>query len=190
MDSFSLRSCLYGLRYDTITAPICSLRTTLSNSCVMLTFLETCTVTDRACRLTWEQVFCTEANRWLEWQSSKCPILWLLLYFPLTSSVQHKPYQYRYHFRRSEGNLQIYEYWRKKRKSCRIFVAVPCCMLFQSLIYCSNSCTSLHFKILKSHTKTLKICPCMFRSPLKPSSGGPWPYFAKLLNWNVDLHLL
>jgi hypothetical protein len=26
----------------------------------------------------------------------------------------------------------------------------------------------------------------MFRSPLKPSSGGPWPYFAMLLNWNVD----
>ena len=21
----------------------------------------------------------------------------------------------------------------------------------------------------------------MFRSPLKPSSGGPWPYFARLL---------
>jgi len=30
----------------------------------------------------------------------------------------------------------------------------------------------------------------MFRSPLKLSSGGPWPYFARLLNWNVDLHLL
>jgi len=59
-----------------------------------------------------------------------------------------------------------------------------------SLLYCSNSCTSLHFKILNSHTKTLKIRPCMFRSPLKPSSGGPWLYFARLLNWNVDLHLL
>jgi hypothetical protein len=45
-------------------------------------------------------------------------------------------------------------------------------------------------KILKCHTKTLKIRPYMFRSPLKPSSGGPWPYFAKLLNWHVDLHLL
>ena len=67
---------------------------------------------------------------------------------------------------------------------------IPCCMLFQSLLYCSNSCTSLHFKTLKSHTKTLKIRPYMFRSPLKPSSGGPWPYFATLLNWNVDLHLL
>ena len=43
---------------------------------------------------------------------------------------------------------------------------------------------------LKSHIKTLKIRPYMFRSPLKPSSGGPWPYFVKLLNWNVDLHLL
>ena len=59
-----------------------------------------------------------------------------------------------------------------------------------SLLYCSNSCTSLHFKTLKSHTKTLKILPYMFRSPLKPSSGGPWPYFATLLNGNVDLHLL
>ena len=71
-----------------------------------------------------------------------------------------------------------------------IFIVVPCCMLFQSLLYCSNSCTSLHFKTLKSHTKTLKIPPYMFRSPLKPSSGGPWPYFARLLNWNVDLHSL
>ena len=60
-------------------------------------------------------------------------------------------------------------------------------MLFQSLLYCSNSCTSLHFKTLNSQTKTLKIRPKMFRSPLKPSSGGPWPYFAMLLNWNVDL---
>jgi hypothetical protein len=63
-------------------------------------------------------------------------------------------------------------------------------MLFQSLLYCSNQCTSLHFKILKSHTKTLKIRPYMFQSPLKPSSEGPWPYFARLLNWNVKLHLL
>jgi len=65
---------------------------------------------------------------------------------------------------------------------CLIFIVVPCCMLFQSLFYCSNSCTSLHFKALKSHTKTLKIRPYMFRSPLKPSSGGPWPYFARLQN--------
>jgi len=60
----------------------------------------------------------------------------------------------------------------------------------ESLLYCSNSCTSLHFKTLKSHTKTLKIRPYMFRSTLKPSSGDPWPYIATLLNWNVDLHLL
>ena len=59
-----------------------------------------------------------------------------------------------------------------------------------SLLYCSNSCTSLHFITLKSHTKTLKIRPYMFRSTLKPSSGGPWPYFDGLLNWNVDLDLL
>jgi hypothetical protein len=68
------------------------------------------------------------------------------------------------------------------------FIVVPC-MLFQSLLYCSNSCTSLHFKILKFHIKTLKSNPYMFRSPLKPSSGGPWRYFARLLNWNVDLHV-
>jgi hypothetical protein len=43
---------------------------------------------------------------------------------------------------------------------------------------------------LKPHIKTLKIRPYMFQSPLKPSSGGPWPYFFWLLNWNVDLHLL
>jgi len=61
---------------------------------------------------------------------------------------------------------------------------------FYPLLYCCNSRTSLHFKTLKSHTKTLKILPYMFRSPLKPSSGGPWPYFARLLNWNVDLHSL
>jgi hypothetical protein len=51
----------------------------------------------------------------------------------------------------------------------------------------------MHFtisKTLKSHTKTLKIRPYMFQSPLKPSSGGPWLYFARLLNWNIDLHLL
>jgi len=70
-----------------------------------------------------------------------------------------------------------------------IFIVVPC-MLFQPLLYCSNSCTSLHFKILISHTKTLKIRPYVFRSSLKPSSGDPWPYYARLLNWNVDLHLL
>jgi hypothetical protein len=37
----------------------------------------------------------------------------------------------------------------------------------KSLLYCSNSCTSLCFKTLKSQTKTLKIRPYMFRSPLK-----------------------
>jgi hypothetical protein len=45
-------------------------------------------------------------------------------------------------------------------------------LFFQSLLYCSNSCTSLHFKTLKSHTKTLKIRIYTFRSHLKPSSGG------------------
>ena len=69
---------------------------------------------------------------------------------------------------------------------CIIFIAfivVSCCMLFQSLLYCPNSRSSLHFKTLKSHTKTLKIRPYMFRAPLKPSSVGPWLYFATLLNW-------
>jgi hypothetical protein len=65
---------------------------------------------------------------------------------------------------------------------CTVHTIVPCCMWFPSLLYYSNSCTSLHFKTLKSHTKTLKIRPYMFRSPLKQSSGGPWPYLATLLN--------
>jgi hypothetical protein len=64
------------------------------------------------------------------------------------------------------------------RNRMSVFIVVPCCMLFQSLLYCSNSCTSLHFKTLKSYTKILKISPYILRSPLKPSSGGPWPYFA------------
>jgi hypothetical protein len=42
------------------------------------------------------------------------------------------------------------------------------------------------FETLKSHTKTLKIHPYMFPVPLKPSSGSPWPYFARLPNWNVS----
>jgi hypothetical protein len=78
----------------------------------------------------------------------------------------------------------------KKRIKFTVFLIAALCMLFQSLLYCSNSCTSLHFKILRYHTKTLKIRHYMFRCSLKPSSGGPWPYFATLLNWNVDLHLL
>ena len=41
-----------------------------------------------------------------------------------------------------------------------------------------------------SSWRSTKVRPYMFRSPLKPSSGGPWPYFVRLLNWNVDLHLL
>jgi len=32
-------------------------------------------------------------------------------------------------------------------ETCWGLIVVPC-MLFQSLIYCSNSCTSLHFKTL------------------------------------------
>jgi hypothetical protein len=71
----------------------------------------------------------------------------------------------------------------------KIFIIVPC-KLFQSLLYCCNSCNLLHVKTLKSHTETLKIRPYTFRSTLKPSSGGLWPYFATLLNWDVDLHLL
>jgi len=69
----------------------------------------------------------------------------------------------------------------------------PCTTLnrfLRPLLYCSNSCTSLHFKTLKSHTKTLKIRPYVFRFPLKPSWGCPWLYFARLLNRNFDLHSL
>jgi len=36
------------------------------------------------------------------------------------------------------------------------FIVVPC-TLFESLLYCSNSCTLLHFKTLKSHTKILSV---------------------------------
>jgi hypothetical protein len=60
----------------------------------------------------------------------------------------------------SEG--QSGEDWKpyNKAKHMFVFIVVPCCCtLFQSLLYCSNSCTSLHFKTLKSHTKTLKIRP-------------------------------
>jgi hypothetical protein len=121
MDSFPLRSFLYSLCYDTITASIWSPRTILSKSCVTLSFfLETCSVTDRSCRLTSERVFCTEAKRWLEWRSSRCPTLLLLLYFPITTSDQHNPYQHAcpYHLRRSE--FTEYVYWRVKHKACRI----------------------------------------------------------------------
>jgi modification target Cys-rich repeat protein len=51
------------------------------------------------------------------------------------------------------------------------FIVVSCCMLFQSLLYCSNSCTSLHFKILKSQAKHLKFAPTCFGKFLCPSSG-------------------
>jgi hypothetical protein len=29
----------------------------------------------------------------------------------------------------------------------------------------------------------------MFRSPLKPSSGGSWSYFATLPNWNLLIYI-
>jgi hypothetical protein len=79
---------------------------------------------------------------------------------------------------------------RRKKGNNNFFFNVVPCMLFKFLLYCSNSKTSLHFKTLKSHIKTLKIRPYMFRSSLKPYPGGPWPYFARLVNWNVGLHLL
>jgi len=61
-------------------------------------------------------------------------------------------------------------------------------ILWSSLLYracCFNlffivPTHALHYTLtLKSHTKTLKIRPYMFRSPLKPSSCGPWPYFLR-----------
>ena len=52
---------------------------------------------------------------------------------------------------------QISTSWYVKNKLNSVFFIVVLCMFFQSLLYCSNSCTSLHFKTLKSHTKTLKI---------------------------------
>ena len=57
---------------------------------------------------------------------------------------------------------QIYEVFSFiSRKGNVMFIVVPC-ILFQSLLYCSNSCTSLHFETLKSHTKTLKILHYMY----------------------------
>jgi hypothetical protein len=54
------------------------------------------------------------------------------------------------------------------------------------LLYCFNSCTSLHFKTLKSHTKSLKIRPYMFRSPLKTIFRGSMAvlrYVTELVCW-------
>jgi len=115
------------------------------------------------------------------------PLMFHTLIFIIAVPV-HKKSSWRnlVSFQTKSGNRVQY----KERSVLLFFIVVPCCMLFQYLLYCSNSCTSLHFKTIKSHTKTLKILPYMFRSPLKPSSGGPWLYFAVLLNWNVDLHLL
>jgi hypothetical protein len=123
----------------------------------------------------------------LKWQSWHITVpIFIILYikipFHICTQLFHK-------------ELSMFTFYYLTLTSCIrgnlvIFIVVPCCMLFQSLCYCSNSCTSLHFKILKSPTKTLKIRPYMFQSPLKPSSGCSWPYFARLLNWNVDLHLL
>jgi hypothetical protein len=94
-------------------------------------------------------------------------------------------------FKRQAINMKYWCIWLVDLFEC-IFLSslLYRALLFQYLLYCSNSYTSLYFKTLKSHTKTLKIRPYMFRSSLKPSSKSPWPYFARLLNWNVDLHLL
>jgi len=61
---------------------------------------------------------------------------------------------------------------------------------FTSLLCCSNSCTSLHFKTLKSQAKTLKIRPYMFRSPLKPSSRGSMAVLRYVTESDVDLHMI
>jgi hypothetical protein len=114
------------------------------------------------------------------------------VFFHVTSRPEFNSTSERFMVGRTTANVQsgafmdVVQCW-------AIFIMVLSSMwanIKLSLFYCSNSCTSLHFKILKSPTKTLKIRPYMFRSPLKPSSGGPWPYFVRLLNWNVDLHLL
>jgi len=54
---------------------------------------------------------------------------------------------YNSSFQLSEWKLQIMTF----------FIVVPCCMLSQYLLYCSNSCTSLHFKTLK-HLKSARTC--------------------------------
>jgi len=46
-------------------------------------------------------------------------------------------------------------------------------MLIQSLVLLFQLMHNVHtLKTLKSHIKTLNICPYMFRSLLKPSLGG------------------
>ena len=59
--------------------------------------------------------------------------------------------------RSSYGHVPISEWL----PSCLIFIVVPC-MLFQSLLYCSNSCPSLHFKTLNLTLKHSKFTPTCF----------------------------
>ena len=67
-------------------------------------------------------------------------------------------------------SFEYYTAWFRRQKNYFFFI-VPTHALHYT------------FKTLKSHTKTLKIRPYMFRFPLKPSSGGPWPNFACLLTY-------
>jgi hypothetical protein len=49
-----------------------------------------------------------------------------------------------------------------------LFIVVPCCcMLFQSVLCCSNSCTSLHFKILQSVLYCSSSCTSLHFKTLK-----------------------
>jgi hypothetical protein len=57
---------------------------------------------------------------------------------------------------------------------------------FLSLLYSSNSCTSLHFKTLKSHTKTLKIRPphvLIFFETIFRRSMAMLRYVTELQRW-------
>jgi hypothetical protein len=49
-----------------------------------------------------------------------------------------------------------FQRWNKALYWLFVYVVAVSQLCNLSLLYCSNSCTSLHFKTLKSHTKTLK----------------------------------
>jgi len=61
----------------------------------------------------------------------------------------------------------------------------------QSLRYCSNSCTSLHFKTLKSHTKTLQNSPLRVSVSFETIFRGSVAVLRYVTELeSVDLHLL
>jgi len=50
----------------------------------------------------------------------------------------------------------------RSRSFTTLLIPMPMEHMLLSVLYCSNSCTSLHFKTLKSHAKHLKFGPTYF----------------------------